>query len=241
MIARCLGSIVQCRSPTWLRRFRTAPVCSCTAQPRRRSRCSTRSLRGRDLDGVRLYHLHTLGTASFVDSDVATGCGPFVLCWTGCPRGRSPRVAPTSCRSSCPTSRAVHGGAVPLDVAIVQLSPPDRHGFVTLGTSVDAARRRRSARIVLAEINAHDAAHARTHSALRIDRIHAFTRTDRPLHRRPARTETPSRRAIGELIAELVEDGACCKPASAPSRMPCLRGSAISVDLGFTPRCSPTA
>ena len=30
-------------------------------------------------------------------------------------------------------------GPIPLDVALVQLSPPDRHGYCTLGTSVDAA------------------------------------------------------------------------------------------------------
>ncbi len=32
------------------------------------------------------------------------------------------------------------GGAIQLDVALVQLSPPDHNGFCTLGTSVDAAK-----------------------------------------------------------------------------------------------------
>ena len=45
-------------------------------------------------------------------------------------------------------------GQVPLDVALLQLSPPDRHGNCTLGTSVDAAKAAAdSARIVIAEIN----------------------------------------------------------------------------------------
>jgi acyl-CoA hydrolase len=45
-------------------------------------------------------------------------------------------------------------GQVRLDAALVQLSPPDRRGLCTLGTSVDAARAAvDSAGMVLAEIN----------------------------------------------------------------------------------------
>src|SRR3990172_6797316 len=43
---------------------------------------------------------------------------------------------------------------VPLDAALLQLSPPDRHGHCTLGTSVDAAKGAADpARVLLAEIN----------------------------------------------------------------------------------------
>lgn len=43
---------------------------------------------------------------------------------------------------------------LPLDVAIVQVSPPDRHGFCTLGTSVDAALSAvRHATTVIAQVN----------------------------------------------------------------------------------------
>lgn len=45
-------------------------------------------------------------------------------------------------------------GILPLDVAIVQVSPPDQHGYCTLGTSVDAALSAvRNARIVIAQVN----------------------------------------------------------------------------------------
>ena len=62
--------------------------------------------------------------------------------FTGAPLRRADRRgrAPTSSRSSSRTSRALFPtGRIPLDVALVQLSPPDRHGYCTLGTSVDAA------------------------------------------------------------------------------------------------------
>jgi acyl-CoA hydrolase len=43
---------------------------------------------------------------------------------------------------------------LPLDVALVQVSPPDEHGYCTLGTSVDAAISAvRNARIVIAQVN----------------------------------------------------------------------------------------
>ena len=45
-------------------------------------------------------------------------------------------------------------GILPLDVAIVQVSPPDQHGYCTLGTSVDAALSAvRNARKIIAHVN----------------------------------------------------------------------------------------
>lgn len=45
-------------------------------------------------------------------------------------------------------------GILPLDVALVQVSPPDEHGYCTLGTSVDAAVSAvQHARIVIAQVN----------------------------------------------------------------------------------------
>lgn len=47
-------------------------------------------------------------------------------------------------------------GTLPLDVAIVHVSPPDQHGYCTLGTSVDVALSAvRSARVVIAQVNPH--------------------------------------------------------------------------------------
>jgi acyl-CoA hydrolase len=98
---------------------------------------------------------------------------------------------------------------VPLDAVLVQLSPPDRHGFCTLGTSVDAARGAvDSARIVLAEINDQM---PRTHgnTAVRFERIAAFTLSDRALPEAAPPPETPDLGRIGALVADLVDDGSC--------------------------------
>ena len=45
-------------------------------------------------------------------------------------------------------------GPLPIDVAIVQVSPPDKHGYCTLGTSIDAALTAvRTAKLVIAQVN----------------------------------------------------------------------------------------
>lgn len=163
-----------------------------------------------DVEGVRLYHLHTSGTASFVDPSVANRLrsvsffvGPDVR--KAVAEGRADFVPVFL--SDIPA--LFKDGTIPLDVAIVQCSPPDKHGYVTLGTSVDAARSAVDhATIVLAEINTRM---PRTHgpSALHIDRIHAFACTDRPLYTPARGTETAVEARIGDLVAALVPDGAC--------------------------------
>ena len=161
-----------------------------------------------DLDAVRLYHLHTGGPASFAEPDV------------------SPRIRSVSffvgphLRQAVAEGRAdfmpvflsdipsLFATSLRLDVALVQVAAPDRHGMCSLGTSVDIARAAVDhARIVLAEINDQM---PRTHgnTAIPLSRIHAFIRTNRPLHAAPPTVPTEVDRAIGERVAALVEDGA---------------------------------
>jgi len=163
----------------------------------------------RDLEGVRLYHLHTQGATKCFEPAVAgwlRSVSMFV--------GADARTAVADGRADfmpvflSDIPALFTSGAVPLDVAIVQLSPPDRHGMMSLGTSVDAARAAVDhARIVIAEINDRM---PRTHGngVVPLSRVHAFIRTDRalPTAQHPPPTEVEAQ--IGALIAELVEDGA---------------------------------
>ncbi len=161
-----------------------------------------------DLEGVKLYHLHTAGPAPFAAS------------------GREREFRSVSLFTGAPLRQAVAedradfipiflsdipalflSGSVPLDVALLQVSPPDRHGMCSLGTSCDAARAAATtARVIIAEINEQM---PRTHgnNVLPFDQIDAFVATDRPLvEHRPA-PETVVEARIGELVAGLVEDG----------------------------------
>jgi 4-hydroxybutyrate CoA-transferase len=161
-----------------------------------------------DLDDVTLYHLHTAGPAPFVD-----------------PAHRD-RFLSVSLFVGPPVREAIEAGAadfvpiflsdipslftarkVPLDVALLQLSPPDTHGYCTLGTSVDAAlAASASARVIIAEINEQM---PRTHgnTLVPLDRVHAFVHTSRPLHEHRMKPPSPVEDAIGQHVAALVEDG----------------------------------
>ncbi len=161
-----------------------------------------------DLEGVKLYHLHTAGPAPFA----ATGRERefrSVSLFTGAPL----RQAVAEDRADfipiflSDIPALFLSGSVPLDVALLQVSPPDRHGMCSLGTSCDAARAAATtARVIIAEINEQM---PRTHgnNVLPFDQIDAFVATDRPLvEHRPA-PETAVEARIGELVAGLVEDG----------------------------------
>jgi acyl-CoA hydrolase len=165
--------------------------------------------RRRDLADVSLYHLHTSGPAPFADAEqggrllsVSLFAGPPVR--DAINDGRADFVPVFL--SDIP--RLFLDRAIPLDVALLQLSPPDRHGYCTLGTSVDAAlAAAHAATHVIAEINERM---PRTHgnTLLHIDRVSAFARTDRPLATHAPRPGTPVENAIGEHAAKLVPDGA---------------------------------
>jgi 4-hydroxybutyrate CoA-transferase len=100
-------------------------------------------------------------------------------------------------------------GILPLDVALVHVSPPDRHGFCSLGVSVDVARAAvQTARTVIAQVNPRM---PRTHGdgIIHVDAIDYLVPVDEPLHETPVRAPSELERAIGRHCAELVDDGAC--------------------------------
>jgi acyl-CoA hydrolase len=99
-------------------------------------------------------------------------------------------------------------GQLPLDVALIQVSPPDNHGYCSLGISVDIARAAVStAKYIIAQVNPNV---PRTHgdSMIHTDRIHAFVYADVPLHEVDYSTKIGEEELqIGKYIAELIEDG----------------------------------
>ncbi len=160
-----------------------------------------------DLENVTLYHLHTDGPAPFADPE-HVGRFRSVSFFTGAPlrkaiaEGRADFVP--IFLSQIPG--LFLSGRIPLDAALLTLSPPDRHGLCTLGTSLDAARAAAdTARILIAEITP---AMPRTHGATTVplEKVDAFVCTERPIHEHRPAPETPVDARIGELIADLVDD-----------------------------------
>ncbi len=161
-----------------------------------------------DLEGVEVYHLHLNGPLAFAEPEhegrffsysFFTGAGlrkPVA-------EGRADFIPVFL--SEIP--RLFHTRRVDLDVAIVQLSTPDRHGDCTLGPSVDAAlAAAQNARMVLAEINEQT---PRTcgNSVIPLSAVDAFCATDRPVFEIPKTQESEVESRIGEIIADLIEDG----------------------------------
>lgn len=96
-----------------------------------------------------------------------------------------------------------------VDTALIQVSPPDKHGFCSLGISVEATRAAvQMAKKVIAWVNPYM---PRTHgdSFVHIDRIDAWFEEpgELPEHLPPMLDE--SARKIGEQVASLINDGDC--------------------------------
>ena len=97
---------------------------------------------------------------------------------------------------------------IPLDVAIIHVSPPDENGYVSLGTSVDSARSAVDvADKVIAQVNPRM---PRTHgdTLVHLSSIHAAVWHETDLHEVDySGVSGPVETAIAKHIAELIEDG----------------------------------
>jgi len=165
--------------------------------------------RSPELHDVELVHLHLNGPvamasaaaapnirqrALFVDAStrdaVATGAATYVPAFLS----DVPRLFSTR--------------QLPLDVALLHVSPRDAHGFCSLGVSVDCAlAAARAARLRIAQVNPRM---PRTHgdSFLHIDNFDAVVEVDEPLPEGPSPAMSEDHRAVGRNIAELIDDGA---------------------------------
>lgn len=162
-----------------------------------------------DLTGLKLYHMHTAGPAPFVEPGCRERMTSFSL-FTGEPVRHAVQSGQADFipvfLSDIPD--LFRNGRIRLDAALLQVSPPDKHGLCSLGTSVDVARAAADcAPLLIAEINRR-MPHTHGHSTLPVRSLTAWIATDRPLHEHLPAKETPVEAAIGEQIAKLVEDGA---------------------------------
>jgi acyl-CoA hydrolase len=163
-----------------------------------------------DLVGVKLWHIHLEGPLAFTAPE-HTGRFRSISLFTG-PGLREPVAEGRADFVPIFLSDIPHlftSGRVKLDAALVQLSPPDRHGTCSLGTSVDTARAAvDTAGVVLAEINER-MPRTHGHTAVPLDRVTAWTATDRDLPGHDLLPPSDVEDRIGAHVAALVEDGAC--------------------------------
>ena len=101
----------------------------------------------------------------------------------------------------------LRSGQLPIDVALIQVSPPDEHGFCSFGVSVDITKpAAEAARHVIAEVNP---SMPRTlgDSFIHVSRLEALVETDAPVLEFQTPGESEVARRIAKNVADLVEDG----------------------------------
>ena len=106
------------------------------------------------------------------------------------------------------TQKLYRSGVLPCDVAMVQVSPPDRHGYVSMGTSVDASLAAvECARHVIAVVNKY-MPRVWGDAVIPVSMIDTFVECDSRLEPAHFSEPSPTEAAIGRNCAELIEDGA---------------------------------
>lgn len=104
--------------------------------------------------------------------------------------------------------RLFRDGRIVIDVALIQVSEPDEHGYCSYGVATDIVKSAaESAKVVIAEVNSQ-APRALGDCFIHVRDIAALVPCDDPVLEAPQGADSELALAIGRHIADLVEDGA---------------------------------
>ena len=165
--------------------------------------------RAAELTDVGIIHFHTEGPAPHLAPEMATSFRHRALFI-----GANARSAVNDGRADyvpiflSDVPELFTTGVLPLDAVLINVSPPDAHGYCSLGTSVDATLAAvRAARTVIAQLNP---SMPRTlgDSFVHVSEIDCAVEVDQPPHEHAQPAIGDIERAIGEHVAALVPDGA---------------------------------
>jgi 4-hydroxybutyrate CoA-transferase len=197
--------------------------------------------RSSELRDVELVHLHLNGAVAMASAAAAPNIRHRALFVDATTRDAVATGAATYVPvflSDVP--RLFSSGRLPLDAALLHVSPPDAHGFCSLGVSVDCTLAAAlAARLRIAQVNPRM---PRTHgdSFIHIDELDRVVEVDEPLSEAPPAAVSAGHRDVGRNVAELVEDAPPCNWGSAPSPTPCSPRSATAASWASTARWSRT-
>jgi acyl-CoA hydrolase len=165
--------------------------------------------RGPDLHDVEIVHMMTMGCAPYVAPEMA---GHF---------RHNAMFIGSNVRAAINDGRADYtpiylseieglfeSGSMPIDVALIEVSPPDSHGFCSFGVGVDTTlTAAKCARYVVAQVNDNM---PRTYgdSFIQVSDIDALVESSRPLCALTKSVVSDLQIAIARNVASLIEDGA---------------------------------
>ncbi len=166
--------------------------------------------RADELENVEVVHILTLGPAPYAEPGMEAHFRHRALFVGGNVRqavneGRADFV-PIHLHE---VPALVSSGRLPVDVALIHISPPDEHGFCSFGVGVDATKAAvENARSVIALVNQR-MPRALGDSFVHVSKLTHVVEVDEPVLELPMATEISDvARAIGENIASLIPDGA---------------------------------
>ncbi len=163
-----------------------------------------------ELKDVRIHHLHTEGEAPYTESRFE---GTFFhqAFFVGANVRKSVQAGYSDYIPVflSETQKLYRSGTLPINVAMIQVSSPDKHGFVSLGTSVDATLAAiECADYVIAVVN-KNVPRAWGDAMIQLSMIDFFVEDNTPLEEAHFSTPDEIETAIGKHCASLIEDGAC--------------------------------
>ena len=165
--------------------------------------------RAPELKDVEICHLHTEGDAPYADAAYA-GTFQTNAFFVGANVRKAVQKGPADYipvfLSEVPS--LFRDGILPLDVALLHVSPPDKHGFCSLGVSVDCSRAAlENADRVVVQINPNM---PRTHGdgLIHVDEIDYGVEVASPIPEASPPELSDVENAIGRHCASLVENGA---------------------------------
>lgn len=165
--------------------------------------------RNGELKDVEIVHIHTEGPAPYVLPEMRKSFF-HNACFVG---GNVRQAVQSGIADYIPVFLSempllFKRGILPIDVAMISVSPPDKHGFCSLGSSVDITLSAiNAAKCVIAEVNPNI---PRTHGDgyIHFSQIHYAIEVNTPVYEVKPKPIMETEQKIGRYIAELVEDGA---------------------------------
>lgn len=165
---------------------------------------------GHDLSDIEMVHMLALGDTRWAREEFRTRFKVNTFFIGGSEVRRAVdegRADYTPCFLS-EMSGLFSDGTLPLDAALVNISPPDEFGYCSLGAGVDISMSAvRQAKKVVGQINRF-VPRTTGHSYIHINEVDACIEADEPLVEVPAQPIDSVTERIGQYVAMLVEDGA---------------------------------
>ncbi len=163
-----------------------------------------------ELKDVHIHHLHTEGPAPYGDEEYAgIFCADQFFVGGNLRKATQAGFADYIPVFLSETQKLYRSGVLPINVAMIQVSPPDKHGYVSLGTSVDATLAAiENADTTIAVINKY-VPRAFGDAMIPSSMIDIWCEHHEPLEEAHFSTPSPVEIEIGKHCAALIEDGAC--------------------------------